>query len=79
MGNGSNYANAYFEIPFIRAYLDESIPLPSSTGGSETTGAQGPGKTNTNPDVGEESGAVRLARSSVVGVVWLAVVAAVVL
>ncbi|TFK99270.1 concanavalin A-like lectin/glucanase domain-containing protein [Pterulicium gracile] len=79
MGNGSNYANAYFEIPFIKAYLDESIPLPSSTGGSETTGAQGPGKTNTNPDVGEESGAVRLARSSVVGVVWLAVVAAVVL
>jgi len=34
IGNGSNYLNAYWEIKYIRAYLNEDMPLPTSSASS---------------------------------------------
>ena len=29
VGNGTNYQNAYFEIKYVRAYLDSTVTVPS--------------------------------------------------
>ncbi|KAF9525043.1 concanavalin A-like lectin/glucanase domain-containing protein [Crepidotus variabilis] len=48
VGNGSNYANAYFEIKYLRAYIDPSAPAvpgqnTSSSGGSSSSNSSASG------------------------------------
>jgi hypothetical protein len=37
LGNGTNYQEAYFELKYVRAYVDENAPTPSSTAGSPSS------------------------------------------
>lgn len=46
LGNGTNYQNAYFEIKYVRAYLDSTVTLPTSTASGSSATATHTGTTS---------------------------------
>jgi hypothetical protein len=58
LGNGSNYNNAYFEIPFIRAYSPEGQNTVVNADGTPTGGSTPSGSGSGSAPTASVSGSV---------------------
>jgi hypothetical protein len=52
LGNGSNYANAFFEIPYIRTYSPNPVQVGSSTSSAPPDQSSDTGDQNNQQKIG---------------------------